>query len=622
MISPSIVNPIQASIGGLGRFGGQSYSADLSLLLTTTGGLLRNRVGPDFTYGYAAGQVPDGLGGVQSSVIPPVHDDGYYAGPAYSNLFTGGPTGAETKTLSAQKYCLQCIGGSVAAGAYGTATPSVPLIFTASAGDQAFTPTDCTAWQLTASGGYVFPIIPPGQSAVSTVGTTTGNGLSVPLSRDAVRMIPDGVELARDGSFDTSNTWTLQAELAITSGVLSANSPSAPRAAYHTVLGTSLGDSFLVSGDLAITAGHVTFNHRSTYSPNVYSAGAFNVVIPATSGTDNLFYIEFSAGCIGSIDNISLQKLIPDPQQVIASEKLVECFRGVPDGVELVSNGSFSGIANGTDIITLPGFSAYGSPTVREINGERIKLVATDASQGVYFRVDGVPAGTRFLFTCDATGDLGTYGIYTDGLGDISTLNGRVEKELTSIGNGLYIFFRCASNGAGTTYYDNISVQKLNPAVGTVAVLMKMGVGSVEFPLATAISVVESGDEVGDMWFENVNGTYYAIRNYDGTDGLLGPSVAWDRGEYNIKILEFGDGKRRVGNQRYTEAGVAIDANIVWSHATLAGAVNFDGSFNPSDFLRFFLNSTVPNHLKLAWVSNQSGLGDTEILRRLKYAGL
>ena len=89
------------------------------------------------------------------------------------------PITTETKTLTAQKYCLQAFGvGAEVACSYGTATAAVPLQFTALAGDTEFVGTDCGSWMLSAVGGIVFPRVDPGVSVAQTSATSLGVGAS------------------------------------------------------------------------------------------------------------------------------------------------------------------------------------------------------------------------------------------------------------------------------------------------------------------------------------------------------------------------------------------------------------------------------------------------------------
>lgn len=449
--------------------GGSTIPSDITSLITATGGQLRTLAGPDAQFSAVAGQVPDGLGGVQASTIAPVQEAGYYGGPAYTNLFAGGPTAPEAKSLTAQKYCLQCVGGSVDAGAYGTATPSAPLIFTASAGSQTFTPTGCTAWMLTAAGGYVYPIIPPGQSVVSTIGTTGGNGVSIPLTGSA------------------------------------------------------------------------------------------------------------------------------------KADTLIACYRGVPDGVDTLDLSTPSNIGVG---ITNSGGGLY---TYTSSNGQ---LAFT-----------GLGIGKRYLLKFSFVHVGGTiYGNLSQYWDFILSSSGDYQYEFTANDT---VFFINSASVTGELFLESIR-ELTSPATGTVAVLMRMGVGNTELtPSTEGKNVLSVGDSAFVPLYFRGGSTDINATPVNGSDGSSYPEFvgSWSSHEYHLKVVEYNGTKFRVGNQRFNEDGTAIDAGMVWSHATLAGGANFDGSFDPTTFERWFLNSTVPNHMRARFVSNQAGLGDAEIIRRLRKYG-
>ena len=129
-------------------------------------------------------------------------------------------------------------------------------------------------------------------------------------------------------------------------------------------------------------------------------------------------------------------------------------------GSEEIVNGSFTGVANGTDVTTLANWNNYNSPTSRNVVDNKLVIVATGGNQGAYY-TPGALTGLHKL-SVDVSGDVGAGAIYiSDPATVISTSVGTVEHYFVGTGSsGTGIFFRAGSNSAGTTSYTNISVKK------------------------------------------------------------------------------------------------------------------------------------------------------------------
>jgi hypothetical protein len=182
--------------------GGRKKYTPAGLVLSVDTLAPKNNRGAKLQTSYAGDQY---LAGVNIGANPAVSSKGLDVGPAYTELFATAPTTSVVKILTAQKYCLQVKDGS-ATCSYGTATPTSPLQFTATAGNVTFTPTGCTLWNLTAAGGYVFDMIPHGSTKSSSAATSSGNGASVLMDDalvGALRGVSDEVELWNSPSVDT-----------------------------------------------------------------------------------------------------------------------------------------------------------------------------------------------------------------------------------------------------------------------------------------------------------------------------------------------------------------------------------------------------------------------------------
>jgi hypothetical protein len=130
---------------------------------------------------------------------------------------------------------------------------------------------------------------------------------------------------------------------------------------------------------------------------------------------------------------------------------------------ELVTNGDFAGVSNGTDPVgNIAGWGTYGTPPTREIQSETLKLTTTAANTGARLSLVGMATiGKQYRLRCTATGDLGANGIHINGVSDVPTNLGPVDFSFTSPSTDIHIYFRTGNNSAGTTYFDNISVTQI-----------------------------------------------------------------------------------------------------------------------------------------------------------------
>ena len=83
------------------------------------------------------------------------------------------------------------------------------------------------------------------------------------------------------------------------------------------------------------------------------------------------------------------------------------------DYVNLVSNGTFKDVAYNTDVITLPGWSAYGgsAPDQRNIKGEQLVITRNNTNQGALLTVP-TEIGKSYKLTLDVFEDLSANTIY------------------------------------------------------------------------------------------------------------------------------------------------------------------------------------------------------------------
>ena len=227
---------------------------------------------------------------------------------------------------------------------------------------------------------------------------------------------------------------------------------------------------------------------------------------------------------------------------------MLDKSKGLVPGPELVTNGDFAGVANGTDVTTLPGWAAYGTPAFRDVQGERLRIQATAGSQGASLTLS-TTIGKRYIFKATVAGDLGLASIYSDYTGDVSTLSGSVNVQFVATATSSVIFFRAANNSAGTTYYDNISVRELpgNHAFNSSG-------NSANFPVLSArVNLLTADRDLtnGSYWVNGGAGAFASTANSD---------TAPDGTNTACKLYASG-----LGYQRYQANLLAVGSSYTFS---------------------------------------------------------
>ena len=141
-------------------------------------------------------------------------------------------------------------------------------------------------------------------------------------------------------------------------------------------------------------------------------------------------------------------------------------------GSEMVDNGGFDGISNGTNVTSLDDWTAYGTAISTTIEDGKLRIVSDALGEGAKLTITGATTDAFYRFTCDVTGDLGLYSVYArtvEGDTYISTTNGSVDIVLVGYASKVTIIFRAGTGtSGGTSYYDNISVKPLNGNAGSM----------------------------------------------------------------------------------------------------------------------------------------------------------
>jgi hypothetical protein len=144
----------------------------------------------------------------------------------------------------------------------------------------------------------------------------------------------------------------------------------------------------------------------------------------------------------------------------VNKDGLIETMPLETSDTELVTNGSFAGVSNGTDVITLPQWSAYGSPTNRDIQSEALRITTTSFNQGALLTIP-TTIGNTYLFKFTPSGNPPR--IVIDAVGGFSTST----IYFKAVGTSTLIYFQSNGNTAGETIYDNISVKEVISGLDT-----------------------------------------------------------------------------------------------------------------------------------------------------------
>ena len=270
--------------------------------------------------------------------------------------------------------------------------------------------------------------------------------------------------------------------------------------------------------------------------------------------------------------------------------RMLECFRGEPDGVELFENatpnvymqdngdGTYTSLSGGTANINKPGAGVLNERylykfSVSGFSGGLVGVSSVSVSGGYYVASDG-----------DYTIELIQDGTSPTDIRFISTV-------------------------AGVTF-SNLSVQKLETATLTLAAIVTMGVGSGELVGDTTSRNILScaGTVVNPLYFrgETVEITSRISAASDGASSLRVENT-WQRGDIHIKLVQTNSTgtQYRVGNLQ-----IGIDSSVQWS-----AWANFDGSFNPVTYLRFMVINSVPMWMRQVQLWSDGEVDESEILK-------
>ena len=220
-------------------------------------------------------------------------------------------------------------------------------------------------------------------------------------------------------------------------------------------------------------------------TPTGYDNGSMNAIKPEDGDGDFTFVRNSAAtrvnaqGLVENVQIISSELVTNGDFSQIGTEEVTngnfsqigseEVLNGnfSQEGSEEVLNGDFEGVANGTDVVTLSGWSAYGSVTSRTIEDGVLVLVTSAGNTGVYLSLS-LTVGKTYRLTATTSGDTGLLGVHVGGIGDFSTIGG-VDATFTAVASDTLVYFRAGNNTSGTINIDNVSAKEVgqNWSLGT-----------------------------------------------------------------------------------------------------------------------------------------------------------
>lgn len=205
-------------------------------------------------------------------------------------------------------------------------------------------------------------------------------------------------------------------------------------------------------------------------STSITTPGTYTVDIIPTAGS--YWYLEALAGTTAVVTSISIKSYgppsyfynfaaapTPGPVQLPRVEYDTTTITGVFS--EYVTTGVFNNVANGTDVTTLAGWYAYGTPTTRSINNGVLTITANAMSQGAQILISGLTVGVAYKVMMDVGGTYASIWLGTAAMNFSVYVGTGQYFVFTAASTSESIYFRANGNtGSGTTTFNNISIKQ------------------------------------------------------------------------------------------------------------------------------------------------------------------
>lgn len=185
-----------------------------------------------------------------------------------------------------------------------------------------------------------------GQTAVTAVEQPVGLMLDKRKSKYATT----GSELVTNGSFATDTDWTKAAGVTISGGVANFSAVSSSSALYQNLTGIAVGNSYVVTYTVTISAGTMqTQINGNTAAPSRSVSGTYTDILHVPAATNKNFIFVVNA-FTGTIDNVSVKKLDGNHayQSTSAARPTLRARYNVITYSEDVTNAAWAKVATAT----------------------------------------------------------------------------------------------------------------------------------------------------------------------------------------------------------------------------------------------------------------------------------
>jgi hypothetical protein len=250
-----------------------------------------------------------------------------------------------------------------------------------------------------------------------------------------------GPDIITNGNFETDSNWSIGSGWQIYGGkaVCDGTSGNLQQASILTIgkiYTVTITISDYVSGNVQVSVGE---GPRDIFTAN----GTYTVT--QTAQPNSSFYI-VSSSFEGAVESVIVQE---------------------SGQIEFVDNGGFYGVADDTDVTTLSGWSVASASypaTSTDVVDQKLVIVSGGIYEGAGYDLTGIADGMEVNLKIESvTGDIGNGALYLNGTGiDIPTDSGSVDYTFIKEASNTKLLFRAGFNTAGTTNYENISIQPTN----------------------------------------------------------------------------------------------------------------------------------------------------------------